>query len=239
MIKTLFFKDINLFFQSPMGFLIISSYWLLAGFFFSFNTVFVSAVDMVSAFHNMCILLLFFTPIITMRCFSEEYRNGTLELFLAYGVNECEFVAAKFLFLICILFILIAGSLPAVGILIIFSEPDLGPIIGGYLGLILLGLTFFSIGLLSSVLSAFQIVSAVIAWFILLFLWFIDYFSVFVKGASKEFLMSISFSNNYIDLIRGVFDLSSSFYFLSVCIFCLFLTSKFLMHRKYFGRVSV
>ena len=168
MIKTLFLKDINLFFQSPMGFLIISSYWLLAGFFFSFNTVFVSAVDMVSAFHNMCILLLFFTPIITMRCFSEEYRNGTLELFLAYGVNECDFVAAKFLFLICILFILIAGSLPAVGILIIFSEPDLGPIIGGYLGLILLGLTFFSIGLLSSVLSAFQIVSAVIAWFILL-----------------------------------------------------------------------
>ena len=77
MIKTLFLKDINLFFQSPMGFLIISSYWLLAGFFFSFNTVFVSAVDMVSAFHNMCILLLFFTPIITMRCFSEEYRNGT------------------------------------------------------------------------------------------------------------------------------------------------------------------
>ena len=126
MIKTLFLKDINLFFQSPMGFLIISSYWLLAGFFFSFNTVFVSAVDMVSAFHNMCILLLFFTPIITMRCFSEEYRNGTLELFLAYGVNECDFVAAKFLFLICILFILIAGSLPAVGILIIFSEPDLG-----------------------------------------------------------------------------------------------------------------
>ena len=205
MIKTLFLKDINLFFQSPMGFLIISSYWLLAGFFFSFNTVFVSAVDMVSAFHNMCILLLFFTPIITMRCFSEEYRNGTLELFLAYGVNECDFVAAKFLFLICILFILIAGSLPAVGILIIFSEPDLGPIIGGYLGLILLGLTFFSIGLLSSVLSAFQIVSAVIAWFILLSLWFVDYFSVFVKGASKEFLMSISFSNNYIDLIRGVF----------------------------------
>ena len=181
---------------------------------------------MVSAFHNMCILLLFFTPIITMRCFSEEYRNGTLELFLAYGVNECDFVAAKFLFLICILFILIAGSLPAVGILIIFSEPDLGPIIGGYLGLILLGLTFFSIGLLSSVLSAFQIVSAVIAWFILLFLWFVDYFSVFVKGASKEFLMSISFSNNYIDLIRGVFNLSSSFYFLSVCIFCLFFNFK-------------
>ena len=239
MIKILFLKDLNLFFQSPMGFLIISSYWLLTGFFFSFNTVFVSAVDMVSGFHNMCILLLFFTPIITMRCFSEEYRNGTLELFLAYGVREFDIVMAKFLFLTCILFILIAGSLPSVGILILFSEPDLGPIFGGYLGLLLLGLSFFSIGLLSSTLSVFQIVSAVIAWFLLLFLWFIDYFSVFVEGVSKEFLIFISFSNNYIDLIRGVFDLSSSLYFLSVCVFCLFLSFKLLLYRKSHGKVTV
>ena len=115
----------------------------------------------------------------------------------------------------------------------------MGPIFGGYLGLILLGLSFFSIGLLSSVLSVFQIVSAVIAWFILLFLWFIDYFSLFVEGVSKEFLMFISFSNNYIDLIRGVFDLSISIYFLSVCVFCLFLSFKFLIHRKHYGRVTV
>ena len=239
MIKILFLKDLNLFFQSPMGFLIISSYWLLSGFFFSFNTVFVSAVDMVSGFHNMCILLLFFTPIITMRSFSEEFRNGTLELLLAYGVREIDFVLAKFLFLTCILFILIAGSFPAVGILLLFSEPDLGPILGGYLGLILLGLSFFSIGLLSSVLSVFQIVSAVIAWFILLMLWFVDYFSVFAEGVSKEFLMFISFSNNYIDLIRGVFDLSSSLYFLSVCVFSLFLSLKFLIYRKQYGKVTV
>ena len=239
MIKILFLKDLNLFFQSPMGFLIISSYWLLSGFFFSFNTVFVSAVDMVSGFHNMCILLLFFTPIITMRSFSEEFRNGTLELLLAYGVREIDFVLAKFLFLTCVLFILIAGSFPAVGILLLFSEPDLGPILGGYLGLILLGLSFFSIGLLSSVLSVFQIVSAVIAWFILLMLWFVDYFSVFAEGVSKEFLMFISFSNNYIDLIRGVFDLSSSLYFLSVCVFSLFLSFKFLIYRKQYGKVTV
>lgn len=239
MVKILILKDLRLFFQSPMGFFIISSYWFLTGFFFSFNTVFVSAVDMVTGFHNMCILLLFFTPIITMRCFSEEYRNGTLELFLVYGVSEFDFVLAKFLFLTLVLLVMIAGSFPAIGILVIFSEPDLGPIIGGYLGIILLGLSFFSIGLLSSVLSKFQIVSAVIAWVMLLIFWFLDYFSIFFEGELKQIVTSLSFSNNYIDLIRGIFDLSSCTYFLSVCVFCFVLSYKVLIHRKKTGKAIV
>ena len=222
-----------------MGFFIVASYWFLTGFFFSFNTVFISAVDMVTGFHNMCILLLFFTPIITMRCFSEEYRNGTLELFFAYGVSELDFVLAKSLFLTIVLLLMIAGSLPAIGILLIFSKPDLGPIIGGYPGLTLLGLSFFAIGLLASVLSNFQIVSAVLAWVTLLIFWFIDYFSIFFEGKLKEVVTNLSFSNNYIDLIRGVFDLSSCTYFLSVCVVCFTLSFKVLTRRKRAGRVIV
>jgi len=236
-IKILLVKDLRLFFHSPMAFFIISSYWLLSGFFFSFNTIFVSAVDMVTGFHNMCILLLFFTPIITMRCFSEEYQNGTLELMLAYGVSETNFVLAKFLFLTIVLVLMIVGSLPAVVSLLIFSEPDLGPILGGYLGLTLLGLAFFSIGLLSSVISKFQIVSAVIAWFLLLLLWFVDYFSVFAEGWLRELVIKLSFSSNYIDLIRGIFDLSSCIYFLSICVVSILFCLKILTFRRKIGRI--
>ena len=72
MIKILLVKDLRLFFHSPMAFFIISSYWLLSGFFFSFNTIFVSAVDMVTGFHNMCILLLWPVIVITGHSVNRE-----------------------------------------------------------------------------------------------------------------------------------------------------------------------
>ena len=163
--------------------------------------------------------------------------NGTLELMLAYGVSETNFVLAKFLFLTIVLVLMIVGSLPAVVSLLIFSEPDLGPILGGYLGLTLLGLAFFSIGLLSSVISKFQIVSAVIAWFLLLLLWFVDYFSVFAEGWLRELVIKLSFSSNYIDLIRGIFDLSSCIYFLSICVVSILFCLKILTFRRKIGRI--
>ena len=63
----LYFRELENYFVTPIGYAILGSFWLANGFFFSFNTLFISAVDMVNAFHNMSILLLLMVPLMTMR----------------------------------------------------------------------------------------------------------------------------------------------------------------------------
>ena len=100
----LYFRELENYFVTPIGYAILGSFWLANGFFFSFNTLFISAVDMVNAFHNMSILLLLMVPLMTMRSFPEEYKQGTYELLVSLGVRSWVMVISKFCALLTLLF---------------------------------------------------------------------------------------------------------------------------------------
>ena len=174
---SVFIRESQHYFVTPIAYVVISTFWLLSGFFFSFNQLFVSAIDMVSAFHNMSLLLMLMVPLLTMRSFAEEKQAGTLELLMTLPISDGAIILAKYLALMMLVFFMLLGSSVAVIVLIYFGEPDLGPILGGYTGIFLLASSFSALGLLISSLSANQVVAATATWSLLLVLWFIDYAS--------------------------------------------------------------
>ena len=236
MFITLLKKELVCFFTVPTGYIVIISYWAATGFFFSFNTLFVTALDMVSAFHNMSILLLLVAPIITMRSFPEEYKSGTYELLIASGISVSNLLSVKFIFLLIILLMMIFGSVSSVAVLAIVSEPDLGPIVGGLLGVFFLGSTFMALGLAISTLTDSQIIAAMLTWVLLLFLWFIDYLILLFPGQTVASIFEfMSFSNRYLDLIRGVLDLGAILYFLGLIFLSFFIAQSVLIFKKESG----
>ena len=229
----LYLKEMENYFVTPIGYAILCSFWLASGFFFSFNTLFVSAIDMVNAFHNMSILLMLLVPLMTMRSFPEEYRQGTYELLVSLGVGSHVMVLSKFSALLTLLILMLFGSVASVAVLVAFSDPDIGPIVGGYFGITTLGAVFIAIGLLISVFSSNQIVAAVVTWIVLLAFWFLDYSMALTNSKFlSEIIMHLSLSIAYLDLIRGVIDLGVMTYFFSLIGFCVFAASTVLELRK-------
>ncbi|MGR8920865.1 MAG: ABC transporter permease [Gammaproteobacteria bacterium] len=219
---SLFRRELALYFLTPTAYVMVAVFWAASGFFFSFNTLFVSAIDMVTAFHNMSLLLMLMLPLASMRTIAEERQNGTLALLLSLPVGDGAIVLAKYAGLLVLLVLMLVGSASAVLALLWFADPDLGPILGGYAGVFMLGATFAAVGVLVSALAPSQLVAAVLTWALLLALWFIDYGAALVEhGAAVALLRHVSFSVQYLDLIRGVLGSPAVAWFAGLSAVCL------------------
>ena len=95
--------------MTPIAYVVIAVFWSASGFFFSFNQLFVSAINMVSAFHNMSLLLMLMIPFLSMRTFAEERQNNTLELLMTLPISEAALVWAKYLALMTIVLLMLLG----------------------------------------------------------------------------------------------------------------------------------
>ena len=229
----LFIKELREYFATPIAFVLLAVFWALTGWFFSFGLFFVNVAQMVGSFHNMSLLLLLVMPLLTMRVFAEENKSGTMELLLSLPLAEWQIVLAKFAAAFVMLLIMLAGTATAVLPLLMFAQPDLGPILGGYIGITLLGAAFMGVGILMSSLTSNQIIAALLTWCVLTLLWFADYASAMdaLPGLRGLFL-HLSFSVHYVDVIRGVINLATVCYFLSVLGVSLALTTLLLKARR-------
>ena len=232
-LRALFVKELREYFATPIAFVLLAVFWALSGWFFSFGLFFVNVAQMVGSFHNMSLLLLLVMPLLTMRIFAEENKNGTMELLLSLPLAEWQIVGAKFGAAFVMLLIMLAGTASAVLPLMLFAQPDLGPIVGGYLGITLLGAAFMGVGMLMSLLTANQIVAALLTWGVLTLLWFADYASALDAVAGwRGLFLHLSFSVHYVDVIRGVLNLATVCYFVSVLTVSLVLTTVLLKGRR-------
>ena len=109
---------------------------------------------------NTTVIMLFLFPLITMRTYSEEKRSGTIELLLTSPVTDVEIIIGKFLGAMLLYGAMLAVTLIHMAILFIFGDPEWKPIATGYLGLLLMGGCFLSLGLFISSLTKNQIVAA-------------------------------------------------------------------------------
>ncbi len=230
---TLFQRELTHYFVTPIAYVIIAAFWAASGFFFSFNALFVSAVDMVTAFHNMSLLLMLMMPLVSMRTLAEERQNHTLELLLTLPLGDTVIVLAKYTALLVVLSMMLAGSALAIVPLALYAAPDYGPILGGYSGIFLLAATFAAVGVLASSLATNQVVAAITTWSVLLLLWFIDYAAALDLGASAtQWLQHLSFSVQYLDVIRGVLSRGAVVYFLTLSVVCLVGAAQVLKLRR-------
>ena len=229
----LYVKELQELFATPIAFVLLAVFWALSGWFFSFGLFFVNVAQMVGTFHNISLLLLLVMPLVTMRIFAEENKSGTIEMLLSLPLSEAQIVLAKFAAAFTMLLLMLAGSATAVLPLMLYAQPDLGPIVGGYLGITLLGAAFLGIGLLVSALTSNQIVAALVTWGTLTLLWFADYAATLdaLPGLRGLFL-HLSLSAHYVDVIRGVINLGTLTYFISALVVSLTLTVAVLKGRR-------
>lgn len=229
----LFIKELRNLFFTPIPYVVVTVYWIATGYFFSFNVFFIRANHMVTTFHNMNFLLLLIVPLITMRAFAEERRSGTLELLLTLPLSSGTIVLAKFSAMWVLLSMMIVGASSAVIPLWFFGSPDMGPIWGGFVGVFLLGTTFVSLGMLTSVLAENQVSAASGSWALLLAFWFIDYLlGVFNDPRWVDLIQHISFSLHARDLIRGILSTEALVYFPSLSGLALLFTCLGLRLRR-------
>jgi ABC-2 type transport system permease protein len=171
-------------------------------------------------------LILLFSAVMTMRLVAEEKKLGTWELLITAPVRDVEVVLGKYLGGLGLMAAILLLTLYYPFLLIIFGDPDIGPMGASYLGLLLLGAASLAVGLFASTLTSNQIVSAVVAGGILAGMWFLGIAGSLAPGPLGSLLSYLSLSSHLPDLFRGVLDTRAVVYYLSVTAVFLFLAVR-------------
>ena len=179
------------------------------------------------------LLILLFSALLTMRLISEERKLGTWELLLTAPAREYEIVLGKFFSCLLVLAGMLILTLYFPLLLMIFGDPDIGPILTSYLGLFLLGSASVAIGIFASSLTPNQIVSAVVAGGILFGLWFLGMVGSLIPEPLGEILSYFSLSEHFPGFVRGVVDTRDLVYYLSVTAVFLFLAVRSIETEKW------
>src|SRR3989454_240301 len=198
----IFKKEMRLYFTSPIAYVVVAIFALIAGYFFYSIFAFFTLASMQSMmnpamarelnvtdsvvrplFSNISVILLLLIPLVTMRLFAEERRSGTIELLLTYPVRDGAVLAGKYLAALVLYALMLALTLLYPGIVVAFARLEWGPVATGYLGLLLMGSTFIAVGLFASALTENQIVASITTFGILLMLWIIGGRADYAGGA--------------------------------------------------------
>jgi len=186
-----------------------------------------------SLFHNVSIVLLFLIPLLTMRLFSEEMKIKTDELLYTSPISVNQIILGKYLASLLVLSVMLLLS----GILSIFTfvygNPEVKPILVGYLGLFLMGAAFLAIGIFYSSLTENQVVSAALAFGTVIMLLILNWASVAAGGTLKEVLNYISFTQHFDNMTKGILDTTDIVYYLSFVFLGLFLTHSVIQSRRW------
>ena len=178
--------------------------------------------------------LMFVLPILTMRVFAEERKLRTFELLMTSPVGINEIVAGKFaaVFLIYLGMLALTGSVPVV--LAMFNSFDWAPVFTGYLGLLLIGALFLSVGLFASAVTENQIIAAFLSFGLLFFVWLLGTMGAILGDTPAGNAISyLSFIEHYDRLVRGLINTKDLVYFACGILFMLFLTHRVVESQRW------
>jgi ABC-2 type transport system permease protein len=171
--------------------------------------------------------------LLTMRLIAEERKLGTIELLMTAPVRDSEIVFGKFVGSVLIVLVMFAFTLYYPLLLLMYGDPDIGPIISGYLGLILLTISALAVGVFASSVTSNQILAAVIGGGILLALWFLGAGASLLPARVAVPVAYFSSSNYLNDFVRGIIDLRGVVYYLSMTALFLFLAVRALENSRW------
>ena len=232
-------KEINSFFASPIGYLVIGIFLLLNGLFLwvfkgDFNILDYGFSDL----SPFCLLapwiLIFLIPAVTMRSFSDEKKQGTLELLLTKPTSLTRIVLGKYFGAFILILIALAPTLLYVYTINQLGNPvgnlDIGSTLGSYLGLLFLAAAYTAIGIFTSTITDNQIVAFITSVF-LCFLFYIGFEGI-ADFASSNFIDQLGMSSHYKSISRGVLDTRDILYFISITAFFIFISIKGIKNEK-------
>jgi ABC-2 type transport system permease protein len=231
--KSIIVRELKSFFGSPIGYLVIAIFLLLNGLFLwifngDYNILNSGFADLSPFFTIAPWILIFLIPAVTMRSFSDEKKQGTLELLLTKPLSIWEIVNGKFLGAMLLIVIAIIPTFIYVYVISSLGMPegniDMGSTIGSYFGLLFLIAAYCSIGIFTSTLSENQIVAFILS----VFLCFVFYFAfeglATYLPTAENFISSMGMDNHFKSMSRGVIDTRDVLYFISLTILFLSLT---------------
>jgi len=247
-------KELKSYFASPIAFVLIGALAFLFGWFFInllyyFDRMSLQAgggfqgpqsvnvnESLISPFFlNVSVILLFTLPLVTMRTYSEEKRSGTIELLLTSPLTDLQIVMGKFLGALVLYAAILSVTLVHLAFLFAFGNPEWRPVATGYLGLLLMGGCFLSLGLFVSSLTRNQIVAGFITFAVFLTFWVINWIATFTGPTWQNILNYLSITEHLNDFTRGVIDTKHLVYYVSFIAFSLFLTVRAVDSERWRG----
>lgn len=233
-IRTIAWKETKTYFTSPMAYVIAAVFLALTGYFFveSISLPFAEASNR-GWMQQSTFIFILWSPVLTMRLLAEEQKLGTLELLMTSPVRDYEIVLGKYLATLITLLAALALTLFYGLLLSWFGDPDVGPFLTGYLGLILYGATTLAIGLLASSLASNQVVAAVLGFGVLLLMTLFQQGANVTSGRTALVLEQLSLSGHFADFTRGIIEPSNILYYLTAIAIFLFLTILNLQSRRW------
>src|ERR1700712_1325466 len=156
-------RELSSYFYSPIAYVALTIFLIASGYLFLRDFQPGQPAGMRNIFDWMVWLLVFIIPVLCMGLLAQEWSTGTIESLMTAPLSETDVVVGKFLGALCFFCLLLAPTLLYVVLLEIYSRAEIGPILNGYLGILLVGATFISIGLFCSSLTKSQVVAAVAA----------------------------------------------------------------------------
>jgi ABC-2 type transport system permease protein len=248
----------RLYFSSPIAYVVFFIFAAVAGVFFFTAFRWYTDISMQAAmnpmmgrdvsvtefvlrplFSNLSVIMLFLVPLLTMRLFAEEKKSGTIELLLTYPLRDGEVLVGKYLAAMAIFVVMLALTLVYQALVAWTAPLEWGPLLTGYLGLILQGGVFLAIGILISSLTENQIVAGVGTFGTLLILWVIGWFSDWASATAGSgvgrVLTHISITEHFDSFAKGIIDTKDVIYYLNLIILSLFLTLRSLESKRWRG----
>ena len=244
-------KELRSYFSSPIAYIIIGFFALPFGvFFYLYLGAFVRQSLQMAQYggsmninqqviryvlQNASVIILFVMPMITMRTYSEEKRSGTIELLLTSPLTDVQIIVGKFLGALGLYVAMLLVTVVYIAILFVYGNPEWRPLVASYLGLLLMGGAFLSIGLLISSTTNNQIVAGIISFVVFLMLWIVGWFAESSGPIMGEVAKYLSITEHFDDFSKGIIDTKHVIYYLSLITFGLFLTAKSVDSERWRG----
>jgi ABC-2 type transport system permease protein len=245
-------KELRSYFASPIGYVVIGMYALVFGFFYAVGLDYIVRLSMQGpgmgggqvninqqmiryVLMNLTVINLLVVPLVTMRTYAEEKRSGTIELLMTSPVTDTQIILGKFFGAMSLYAAMLGITLLHMAILFVYATPEWKPIVSGYLGLVLLGGCFVSLGLFFSSLTRNQIVAGMFTFAVLLLFWILDWVGSLAGPSVEKVVGYLSLTSHLEDFVRGIIDSQHVIYYLSFITFSLFITAKAVDSERWRG----
>ena len=232
--KIILKKELRSYFNSPMAYIFLVVFSITNGYFFTNTFFLINQSDMRALFNIIPLIYLFFIPAITMSLIAREKNSGTMEVMSTLPIKDVEFIMGKFF--AAVLLIIIGLAITFIHLFTLMNvgtNIDYGSVLTGYLGIIMLGSVYASIGTFASSVTENQVISFIISVFIVLIFFLLDKVIYFMPSSIQGIVQFLSVDFHLSNMSRGVIDSRNIIYFLSLITFFLFMTARVLEMRKW------
>jgi ABC-2 type transport system permease protein len=236
-VRSVALRELRSYFNSPIAYIFLLVFSGAALFtFFNVNAFFVRGqADLRALFESIPLLMLLLVPALSMRLWAEEAKSGTLELLLTLPAKDLELVSGKFLASWALVAVGLALTLPLAITVSTLGHLDWGPVLGGYLGALLLGAAYLSVGQFVSAVTENQILAFILALVVCVALYGLgtELFTGLFSDRTAAVLRALGTGSRFQSIARGVVDLRDLLYYASLTLFFLGLSVGALQAKRW------